>query len=55
MIIYVLYLRVEKDLRPEETLISDIDVELLLGDGIDARVLFDPLGAICVILVELLH
>lgn len=49
------YLRVEEDLRPQEALVADIDGELLLGDGVDARVLFDPLGAVCVVLVELLH
>lgn len=50
-----LYLGVEEDLRPQETLVADIDGELLLGDGVDARVLLDPLGAVCVVLVKLLH
>ena len=45
----------EEDLRPQETLIANVDGELLLGDGVDARVLLDPLGAVCVILVELLN
>lgn len=45
----------EEDLRPQEALVADIDGELLLGDGVDARVLLDPLGAVCVVLVELLH
>lgn len=49
------YLRVEEDLRPQKALVADVDGELLLGDGVDACVLFDPLGAVCVVLVELLH
>lgn len=49
------YLRVEEDFRPQEALVADVDGELLLGDGVDARVLFDPLGAVCVVLVELLN
>lgn len=43
----------EEDLGPQEALVAHIDGELLLGDGIDARVLFDPLGAIRVVFVEL--
>lgn len=49
------HLGVEEDLRPEEALVSDINGELLLGDGVDARVLFDPLGAVCVVLAKLLN
>lgn len=45
----------EEDLRPQEALVAHIDGELLLADGVDARVLFDPLGAVCVVLVELLN
>ncbi len=45
---------VEEDLRPQEALVAHIDGELLLGDGVDACVLFDPLGAVCVVLVKLL-
>lgn len=48
------YLRVEEDLGPQEALISHVDGELLLGDGVDARVLLDPLGSVGVILVKLL-
>lgn len=44
----------EEDLRPEEALVADIDVELLLADGVDARVLLNPLGGVGVVLVELL-
>lgn len=45
----------EEDFRPQEALVADVNGELLLGDGVDARVLFDPLGAVCVVLVELLN
>lgn len=45
----------EEDLRPQEALVADIDGELFLADGVDARVLFDPLGAVCVVLAELLN
>lgn len=45
----------EEDLGPQEALVANIDGELLLGDGVDASVLFDPLGAICVVLVKLLN
>lgn len=44
---------VEEDLRPQETLVAHIDGELLLADGVDASVLLDPLGPICVVLAEL--
>ncbi len=46
-------LRVEEDLRPQEAFVAHIDGELLLADGVDAGVLLDPLGAVCVVLVEL--
>ncbi len=46
-------LRVEEDLGPQEALVAHIDGELLLADGVDAGVLLDPLGAVCVVLVEL--
>lgn len=45
----------EEDLRSEEAFVTNINGELLLGDGIDACVLFDPLGAVCVVFVKLLH
>lgn len=45
----------EEDLGPQEALVADVDGELLLGDGVDARVLFDPLGRVCVVLIKLLH
>lgn len=48
-------LRVEEDLRPQEALVANIDGELLLADGVDAGVLLDPLGAVCVVLVELFN
>lgn len=51
----VLYLRVEKDLRAEEALVPNVDGELLLGDGVDTRVLFDPFAAVCVVLVKLFN
>lgn len=44
---------VEEDLRPQEALVAHVDGELLLADGVDPGVLLDPLGAICVVLVEL--
>lgn len=46
-------LRVEEDLRAQEALVAHVDGELLLADGVDAGVLFDPLGAVRVVLVEL--
>ena len=45
----------EEDLRPQEALVADVDGELLLGDCVGACVLFDPLGAVCVVLVKLLN
>lgn len=50
-----MYLRVEEDLWPQEALIANIDCELLFGDGVDACVLFDPLGTVCVVLIKLLY
>lgn len=44
---------VEEDLGSQEALVAHIDGELLFADGIDASVLLDPLGAVCVVLVEL--
>ena len=49
------HLRVEEDLGSQEALVAHVDGELLLADGVDARVLLDPLGAVRVVLVELLH
>lgn len=46
-------LRVEEDLRAQEALVAHVDGELLLADGVDAGVLFDPLGAVRVVLAEL--
>lgn len=43
----------EEDLWPQETLVAHINGKLLLGDGVDARVLLDPLGAVRVVLAEL--
>lgn len=51
----MMYLRVEEDLGPQEALIANIDRELLFGDGVDACVLFDPLGTVCVVLIKLLY
>lgn len=48
------HLRVEEDLGPQEALVAHVDGELLLADGVDAGVLLDPLGAVRVVLVELL-
>lgn len=48
------HLGVEEDLRPQEALVAHVDGELLLADGVDAGVLLDPLGAVGVVLVELL-
>lgn len=45
----------EEDLRPQKALVANIDGKWLLGDGINACVLFDPLGAICVVLIKLFH
>lgn len=46
-------LRVEEDFWPQEALVAHVDGELLLTDGVDARVLFDPLGAVRVVFIEL--
>ena len=45
----------EEDLGPQEALVAHVDGELLLADGVDARVLLDPLRAVRVVLVELFH
>lgn len=45
----------EEDLWAQEALVADVDGELPLGDGVDARVLLDPSGSIRVVLVKLLH
>ena len=50
---HVSYLRVEEDLRPEKLLVADVDLEWLLGDGVDAAVLLDVLVGVGVELVEL--
>lgn len=46
-------LRVEEDFWPQEALVAHVDGELLLTDGVDARVLFDPLGAVRVVFIKL--
>ena len=43
----------EEDLRAEELLVADVDLEWLLGDGVDAAVLLDVLVGVGVELVEL--
>ena len=43
----------EEDLRAEELLVADVDLEGLLGDGVDAAVLLDVLVGVGVELVEL--
>lgn len=53
--LFLTYLRVKEDLRSQKPLISHINSEFFLTDGIDAGVLLNPLGAVCVILVELFH
>lgn len=45
----------EEDLRSKEAFIPNIYGELFFGDCINTCILFDPLGAICVIFVKLLH
>ena len=50
---HVTHLRVEEDLRAEELLVADVDLEGLLGDGVDAAVLLDVLVGVGVELVEL--
>lgn len=51
----MMHLRMEEYLRPQEAFIANIDRELLFGDGVDACVLFDPLGTVCVVLIKLLY
>ncbi len=48
-------LRVEEYLWSQEALVSHVDGELFLADGVDASVLLDPLGSVRIILAELLH
>lgn len=45
----------KEDLGSQEALVSHVDGELFLADGVDAGVLLDPFGPVCVILAELLH
>ena len=45
----------EEDLRAEEALVSHVHRELILGDGVHARVLLDVLPGLRVVLVELLR
>jgi len=44
----------EENLRPEESLVADFDVKVLLGDGVCAGVLLDVFVRILVKLAELL-
>ena len=46
-------LRVEEYLGSEELLVSDVDLEGFLGDGVDAAILLDVLVRVRVELVEL--
>uniref|UniRef100_A0A1I8GGM3 ANK_REP_REGION domain-containing protein n=1 Tax=Macrostomum lignano TaxID=282301 RepID=A0A1I8GGM3_9PLAT len=48
-------LRVEEDLGGQESLVADIHSERGIVDGVDARVRLNPLGALRVVLVELLR
>ena len=48
-------LGVEEGLRTQETLVTNIDIERPLGDGLNTLVLLDPLLTTRVILPELLH
>ena len=43
----------EEYLGAEELLVSDVDLEGFLGDGVDAAILLDVLVRVCVELVEL--
>lgn len=45
----------EEDFRPQEALVAHINSELLLADGVDTGVLFDPLGTVRVVFVELFN
>jgi len=47
-------LRIEEDLGTQETLISHITNEWLLGDALDALVLFDPLVSFSIVFLEFL-
>lgn len=49
------YLWMEEDLWPQEALIAHVDGKLLLADGVDAGVLLDPFGPVCVVLAKLFH
>jgi hypothetical protein len=44
----------EEDLGAQEALVSHVHRELVLGDGVHARVLLDVLSRLRVVLVELL-
>lgn len=44
---------VKEDFRSQEALVAHINGELLFADGVDAGVLLDPLGTVCVVLTEL--
>lgn len=49
------YLWVEEYFGSEETLISNVYVELVFADGVDSFVFLDPLPGVGVILGEFLH
>ena len=43
----------EKDFWSQESFISNVYGERLLGDGVDVLILFDPLAWVCVVLIKL--
>ena len=45
----------EEDLGSKESFVANVDGEWLLGDGVDALILFDPFVNLAVVLVEFLH
>lgn len=45
----------EEDFGPQEPLITNIYNKLAFVDGVDARVLFDPLARVSVVLGKFLH
>lgn len=49
------YLGMKEDFGSEEPLVPDIYNKLGFVDGVDARVLFDPLAGVSVVLGKFLH
>ena len=43
----------EKDFWSQESFVSNVYRERLLGDGVDVLILFDPLAWVCVVLIKL--